>query len=117
MIRRPPRSTLFPYTTLFRSDDAPVHEAEVAGVERDLRRRHQVEQAVKPACADALDGAVALARRAHRIDDIRPGAPALDETGDEFRRILEVDIHRNDRVALGVIEARCHRRVLAEVAR
>src|SRR2546428_9146792 len=24
MIRRPPRSTLFPYTTLFRSDDADV---------------------------------------------------------------------------------------------
>src|SRR3712207_7920049 len=24
MIRRPPRSTLFPYTTLFRSDDAGV---------------------------------------------------------------------------------------------
>src|SRR3712207_8201146 len=36
MIRRPPRSTLFPYTTLFRSrivyarlaDDVPVHEPE-----------------------------------------------------------------------------------------
>src|SRR5256884_2530728 len=25
MIRRPPRSTLFPYTTLFRSLDGPVH--------------------------------------------------------------------------------------------
>src|SRR3712207_7917707 len=25
MIRRPPRSTLFPYTTLFRSDDAHVN--------------------------------------------------------------------------------------------
>src|SRR6185436_20852159 len=25
MIRRPPRSTLFPYTTLFRSPDAPDH--------------------------------------------------------------------------------------------
>src|SRR5256885_13087358 len=25
MIRRPPRSTLFPYTTLFRSVPAPVH--------------------------------------------------------------------------------------------
>src|SRR2546422_1539782 len=24
MIRRPPRSTLFPYTTLFRSEDAPL---------------------------------------------------------------------------------------------
>src|SRR3989449_1280489 len=32
MIRRPPRSTLFPYTTLFRSvraDDAPLDRAEV----------------------------------------------------------------------------------------
>src|SRR2546430_7078477 len=29
MIRRPPRSTLFPYTTLFRSNDAPL--ARVAG--------------------------------------------------------------------------------------
>src|SRR3712207_7774813 len=27
MIRRPPRSTLFPYTTLFRSDEAAVAEA------------------------------------------------------------------------------------------
>src|SRR6266704_6348042 len=33
MIRRPPRSTLFPYTTLFRSQRAAVHRAEV-----DLRR-------------------------------------------------------------------------------
>src|SRR5258705_9211305 len=33
MIRRPPRSTLFPYTTLFRSDrvDAVLVEAERAG--------------------------------------------------------------------------------------
>src|SRR2546430_13759046 len=29
MIRRPPRSTLFPYTTLFRSDSAPVAETPV----------------------------------------------------------------------------------------
>src|SRR5256885_8529909 len=38
MIRRPPRSTLFPYTTLFRSlycflfdDELPVHQHEVSG--------------------------------------------------------------------------------------
>src|SRR5258708_16136575 len=30
MIRRPPRSTLFPYTTLFRSGDARVGAGEVA---------------------------------------------------------------------------------------
>src|SRR2546422_3108211 len=34
MIRRPPRSTLFPYTTLFRSD-AVVHDQERPGVERE----------------------------------------------------------------------------------
>src|SRR5690242_20833547 len=28
MIRRPPRSTLFPYTTLFRSELPPIDEAE-----------------------------------------------------------------------------------------
>src|SRR2546421_770321 len=31
MIRRPPRSTLFPYTTLFRSPMLRVHTADTAG--------------------------------------------------------------------------------------
>src|SRR3712207_6987988 len=50
MIRRPPRSTLFPYTTLFRSrvvgalDSGHVHEAggvadETAARKRELRHR------------------------------------------------------------------------------
>src|SRR5260370_32263878 len=30
MIRRPPRSTLFPYTTLFRSSRKAIHERDVA---------------------------------------------------------------------------------------
>src|SRR2546425_9076446 len=33
MIRRPPRSTLFPYTTLFRSQGADRHALPVDGVE------------------------------------------------------------------------------------
>src|SRR5690348_18406263 len=37
MIRRPPRSTLFPYTTLFRSGLAGEHEPRV---ERATDRRH-----------------------------------------------------------------------------
>src|SRR5688572_32115684 len=43
MIRRPPRSTLFPYTTLFRSvEDLPVgEEAAVAPVVGDQPREHQ----------------------------------------------------------------------------
>src|SRR5690349_22557679 len=42
MIRRPPRSTLFPYTTLFRSDRAGrplAHERAVPAEEREARRR------------------------------------------------------------------------------
>src|SRR5688572_31650861 len=35
MIRRPPRSTLFPYTTLFRSDEAGLRVTR--GAERTLR--------------------------------------------------------------------------------
>src|SRR5258707_10140631 len=40
MIRRPPRSTLFPYTTLFRSLDAvDYYESQAQGVLRDAARR------------------------------------------------------------------------------
>src|SRR2546427_1938575 len=46
MIRRPPRSTLFPYTTLFRSAfvDQPVEE-QANRVEHDLRRGPPVASA------------------------------------------------------------------------
>src|SRR2546429_2324657 len=42
MIRRPPRSTLFPYTTLFRSDDLDTERDRRRAAEADLEavRRH-----------------------------------------------------------------------------
>src|SRR2546422_1948745 len=49
MIRRPPRSTLFPYTTLFRSPDpAPrhVHDAGERLVVRGVRDQAQVREHV-----------------------------------------------------------------------
>src|SRR3712207_7153329 len=50
MIRRPPRSTLFPYTTLFRSGEATAQLEEVvdalARLGRDLRR---LERRAQPA--------------------------------------------------------------------
>src|SRR3712207_9532808 len=36
MIRRPPRSTLFPYTTLFRSSDAKSPDEALAGAKKVL---------------------------------------------------------------------------------
>src|SRR3712207_8271112 len=57
MIRRPPRSTLFPYTTLFRSLRRHVHAA----------RRH----AAAPGRRDDLRGA----RRPGRLRRRRPAGP------------------------------------------
>src|SRR2546422_4792830 len=40
MIRRPPRSTLFPYTTLFRSGVGASHRAQLVVHEREVLRGH-----------------------------------------------------------------------------
>src|SRR3712207_8654863 len=62
MIRRPPRSTLFPYTTLFRSDDAEaVRKPRAARVGN--RRR--------PVGRDREDAAVVLAPRARVREEER----------------------------------------------
>src|SRR3712207_7823007 len=42
MIRRPPRSTLFPYTTLFRSVEALARRGGEAGGHRCLARRSPI---------------------------------------------------------------------------
>src|SRR2546430_5964372 len=57
MIRRPPRSTLFPYTTLFRSGPPPA--ATVADASRGMRRR-----AVLPGSAHSV-----LQHPAHRSEE------------------------------------------------
>src|SRR5256886_5804720 len=70
MIRRPPRSTLFPYTTLFRSDEQPLHGRLLyaAARERTLREGESAQDA----------GALAERRR-HQLGSAHvPGAPRLD---------------------------------------
>src|SRR3712207_7501309 len=45
MIRRPPRSTLFPYTTLFRSDVDEVEEPEgLDGAEQDRDQQQRPDE-------------------------------------------------------------------------
>src|SRR2546430_2949866 len=43
MIRRPPRSTLFPYTTLFRSDEQQRADEARERVEERVREPHEVD--------------------------------------------------------------------------
>src|SRR2546429_4934037 len=62
MIRRPPRSTLFPYTTLFRSDQLVPASAQVVGLE--------VRQARVSLATPRLDPAVGVAEQAdHRSEE------------------------------------------------
>src|SRR5260370_41438894 len=58
MIRRPPRSTLFPYTTLFRSLVAGNHEAVAVGQRKQLfplgQRHHRARGVAGRAHEDQL---------------------------------------------------------------
>src|SRR5690348_17562856 len=47
MLRRPPRSTLFPYTTLFRSILSPAPAARSPSRRRRLRRHHPPDAVVE----------------------------------------------------------------------
>src|SRR5256885_13176228 len=69
MIRRPPRSTLFPYTTLFRSVKTEVTRVLMTV---QVQSREQVEQAT-----EALEQ-----RSAHSLEHMTYGAPSDGDIGD-----------------------------------
>src|SRR3712207_8108227 len=68
MIRRPPRSTLFPYTTLFRSD---VVVEDVGALGDHLRQRHHLAAEVRGEHLDLAAGGLAadLADHADRSEE------------------------------------------------
>src|SRR5205823_11148029 len=70
LIRRPPRSTLFPYTTLFRSDVVD-RAAERAGAEqRALRPAHHLDLLhVVGVDVGDLDGAERIGQRHFVVED------------------------------------------------
>src|SRR3712207_7404484 len=77
MIRRPPRSTLFPYTTLFRSDRAPGTQGGSRRTRHDLRPRsrendHPAHRAAGPWMAgergDELGAGIRADRKSTRLN-------------------------------------------------
>src|SRR3989442_11359062 len=88
MIRRPPRSTLFPYTTLFRSPRHGLSEVEQRGVLvlREVERAEQLRQTDQPRAGRGrfLDLDDALLEVAVRVGRHRH----LDEPDLVFRRRL-----------------------------
>src|SRR3712207_9286923 len=74
MIRRPPRSTLFPYTTLFRSDDVARRDP--------ARQPLSLQQNVRPAPAVRFEPRVACRRRplGPRLQTLREHPPDRKST-------------------------------------
>src|SRR5256885_10891846 len=75
MIRRPPRSTLFPYTTLFRSLLAVAHLDDLFGRHQDLAKAP-----LEPGALDAL-----LERLRHPVLEVRIGVHRSEEHTSELQ--------------------------------
>src|SRR3989454_9124516 len=71
MIRRPPRSTLFPYTTLFRSTGAPLP----AGADTVVRQEDT--EPAEPGSVRVVTGRDARKNLRYRGEDIRKGEVVL----------------------------------------
>src|SRR2546430_13547903 len=76
MIRRPPRSTLFPYTTLFRSKEvrrlfqnrgSPLGRGVTPGRRRARRPGERLLDRVRPGGDNGADSAPAVARVEYRL--------------------------------------------------
>src|SRR3712207_6992744 len=77
MIRRPPRSTLFPYTTLFRSDgrqppcgDLPCPGGEIRGEAQPAQAKRRVGLRDRPA----------ESKSPGEVGEIQPGSPDRKST-------------------------------------
>src|SRR3989454_10140041 len=81
MIRRPPRSTLFPYTTLFRSDRGEDVAAQQVLFALDDDRR----------AAAAYAGALRRAPVVDDLDEVAGGERQLDERGEACVDLASLD--------------------------
>src|SRR5688572_31712855 len=77
MIRRPPRSTLFPYTTLFRSVIGPLRVAIVGELDRAA--------AAEPRRLEPPLGIGLLLLRQGQAGDLRPIVPRSEEHTSELQ--------------------------------
>src|SRR5258708_20855472 len=68
MIRRPPRSTLFPYTTLFRSHQLAEHLAHLDVVRPRLERLFAQLLRARPIALEAIQPRRSCAKRRSRRD-------------------------------------------------
>src|SRR2546430_15728284 len=97
MIRRPPRSTLFPYTTLFRSKRLDVLELAVHGGEAHVGHLVQVAQLLHHELPDRARGHFPVPEAAHLVHHATEG---LVELGARHRALLQRFLHAGAQLRL-----------------
>src|ERR1039458_8456566 len=107
MIRRQPRSTLFPYTTLFRSRDGPGGPGEVRGGAEALQGRagrdQEESRGERARAGREVEGGGPPAARAPRLREHGYAFPGVDRARSDRRsdapevRVVRVDGRRADR--------------------
>src|SRR5256885_11996361 len=88
MIRRPPRSTLFPYTTLFRSGGDFARAVEVALLARGALREAGLDAAAKTSGSKGVHVYVPLQRR-YGFDQVRLAAGRVAERSEKHTSELQ----------------------------
>src|SRR5579859_2284234 len=93
-----------------------VNQPEVAGVGRNVNRRQTANDAVEHGRGEQLEPGFADAHRPLRIDHLVALVPLFDQLVDHLRRVLQVGVDNDDRVALGVVNAGRDGDLVAKIA-
>src|SRR3989454_11855200 len=104
MIRRPPRSTLFPYTTLFRSHPRVLARVGgVVGVDLSFAEQHHTAAPVEGVLIEVVRGRLFLARAL--VVRERVGLPLLAQHVHlKFRRAFQPTLKIIHEMGLGHVE-------------
>ena len=99
-------------------DRDAVEQQEIGAAGLDAHVADGVEQPVEQSRAQRLEERE-LPRRGRSLGDhdLRAAPPFRHHGRDQLRRMLEIAIHQDHRVAAGVAQARAQRRLVAEIAR
>src|SRR3712207_9301962 len=117
MIRRPPRSTLFPYTTLFRSGvlrrHGPDPDLEDLGATGDIGVRHHLEHAAGEGFDIGVVAVVEAPLLAQPLEELSLAGAVLAQPGPRQGKGGEVRVcpRHGDRMAEEIGRASCRERV------
>ncbi len=100
-----------------RIDYGPVEQPEIADIALDGNVGGSVVELVEQPGSRALEPGILAPAGAYAVDDLGAFEPGINHGGNDFRRILQVHVHRNHGIALNMAQPCRQSGLLAEAAR